>query len=129
MESWSFFTVKKHWVKPNPPDFNDWLKEKSKARGLTKNTAIKKANKTNNQNWWYQQPSNQIKCCIDGISCEQATKEFSKTALERFVKIYPQLHSRQGQLPAVEVPCNLGKDSHAASQDRGWSKARFLLFE
>ena len=25
-ESWSLFTVKKHWVKPTLLDFNDWLK-------------------------------------------------------------------------------------------------------
>ena len=30
-ESWSLFTVKKHWVKPTLLDFNDWLKEKSEA--------------------------------------------------------------------------------------------------
>ena len=40
-ESWSLFTVKKHWVKPTLLDFNDWLKEKAKAHNLMKNTAIK----------------------------------------------------------------------------------------
>ena len=29
-ESWSLFTVKKHWVKPNLLDFNDWFKEKAR---------------------------------------------------------------------------------------------------
>ena len=40
-ESWSLFTVKKHWVKPILLDFNDWLKEKAEAHDLMKNTAIK----------------------------------------------------------------------------------------
>ena len=30
-ESWSLFTVKKHWFKPTLLDFNDWLKEKAEA--------------------------------------------------------------------------------------------------
>ena len=38
-ESWSLFTVKKHWVKPTLLDFNDWLKEKAEAHDLMKNTA------------------------------------------------------------------------------------------
>ena len=40
-ESWSLFTVKKHWVKPTLLDFNDWLKEKVEAHDLVKNTATK----------------------------------------------------------------------------------------
>ena len=40
-ESWSLFTVKKHWVKPTLLDFNDWLKEKAEAHDLMKNTATK----------------------------------------------------------------------------------------
>ena len=40
-ESWSLFTVKKHWVKPTLLDFNDWLKEKAEAHNLMKNTAFK----------------------------------------------------------------------------------------
>ena len=40
-ESWSLFTVKKHWVKPTLLDFNDWLKEKVEAHDLMKNTATK----------------------------------------------------------------------------------------
>ena len=40
-ESWSLFTVKKHWVKPNLLDFNDWLKEKAEAHNFMKNTATK----------------------------------------------------------------------------------------
>ena len=33
-ESWSLFTVKKHWGKPTLLDFNDWLKEKAEAHDL-----------------------------------------------------------------------------------------------
>ena len=40
-ESWSLFTVKKHWVKPTLLDFNDWLKEKAKADDLMKQTSSK----------------------------------------------------------------------------------------
>ena len=40
-ESWSLFTVKKHWVKPTLLDFNDWLKEKAEAHYLMNNTATK----------------------------------------------------------------------------------------
>ena len=40
-ESWSLFTIKKHWVKPTLLDFNDWLKEKAEAHDLMKNTATK----------------------------------------------------------------------------------------
>ena len=40
-ESWSLFTVKKHWVKSTLLDFNDWLKEKAGAHNLMKNTKIK----------------------------------------------------------------------------------------
>ena len=48
-ESWSLFTVKKHWVKPNLLDFNDWLKEKAEAHNLMKNTATKaRTEDTNN---------------------------------------------------------------------------------
>ena len=48
-ESWSLFTVKKHWVKPNFLDFNDWLKEKADAHDLMKNTATKaRTEDTNN---------------------------------------------------------------------------------
>ena len=48
-ESWSLFTVKKHWVKPTLLDFNDWLKEKAKAHNLMKNTATKaRTEDTNN---------------------------------------------------------------------------------
>ena len=48
-ESWSLFTVKKHWVKPTLLDFNDWLKEKAQAHDLMKNTATKaRTEDTNN---------------------------------------------------------------------------------
>ena len=40
-ESWSLFTVKKHWVKPTLLDFNDWLKEKAEAHDLMKQTSSK----------------------------------------------------------------------------------------
>ena len=40
-ESWSPFTVKKHWVKPILLDFNDWLKEKAEAHDLMKQSATK----------------------------------------------------------------------------------------
>ena len=40
-ESWSFFTVKKHWVKPTLLDFNDWLKEKAEAQELLNQSAIR----------------------------------------------------------------------------------------
>ena len=40
-ESWSLFTVKKHWVKPTLHDFNDWLKERAEAHDLMKQTASK----------------------------------------------------------------------------------------
>ena len=40
-ESWSLFTVKKHWVKPTLLDFNDWLKEKAEAHDLMKKTSSK----------------------------------------------------------------------------------------
>ena len=38
-ESWSLFTVKKHWVKPTLLDFNDWLKEKAEKHDLMKQTS------------------------------------------------------------------------------------------
>ena len=48
-ESWSLFTVKKHWVKPTLHDFNDWLTEKAEAHDLMKNTATKaRTEDTNN---------------------------------------------------------------------------------
>ena len=48
-ESWSLFTVKTHWVKPNFLDFNDWLKEKAETHDLMKNTATKaRTEDTNN---------------------------------------------------------------------------------
>ena len=48
-ESWSLFTVKKHWLKPILLDFNDWLKEKAEAHNLMKNTATKaRTEDTNN---------------------------------------------------------------------------------
>ena len=40
-ESWSIFTVNKHWVKPTLLDFNDWLKEKAEAHDLMKQTSSK----------------------------------------------------------------------------------------
>ena len=40
-ESWSLFTVKKHWVKPTLLDFNHWLKEKAEAHDLMKQSATK----------------------------------------------------------------------------------------
>ena len=40
-DSWSLFTVKKHWVKPTILDFNDWLKEKAEAHDLMKQSATK----------------------------------------------------------------------------------------
>ena len=40
-ESWSLFTVKKHWVKSTLLDFNDWLKEKAEAHDLMKQSATK----------------------------------------------------------------------------------------
>ena len=40
-ESWSLFTVKKHWIKPTLLDFNDWLKEKAEAHDLMKQTSSK----------------------------------------------------------------------------------------
>ena len=40
-ESWSLFTVKKHWVKPTLLDFNDWLKKKAEAHDLMKQTTSK----------------------------------------------------------------------------------------
>ena len=40
-ESWSLFTVKKHWVKPTLLDINDWLKEKAEAHDLMKQSATK----------------------------------------------------------------------------------------
>ena len=48
-ESWSLFTVKKHWVEPTLLDFNDSLKEKAEAHVLMKNTATKaRTEDTNN---------------------------------------------------------------------------------
>ena len=40
-ESWSLFSVKKHWVKPTLLAFNDWLKEKAEAHDLMKQSATK----------------------------------------------------------------------------------------
>ena len=40
-ESLSPFTVKKHWDKPTLLDFNDWLKEKTEAYDLIKQTSSK----------------------------------------------------------------------------------------
>ena len=41
IESWSLYTVKKHWFKPTFLDFNDWLKEKAEAHDLMKQCATK----------------------------------------------------------------------------------------
>ena len=46
-ESWSLFTVKKHWVKPTLLDFNDWLKEKAEAHDLMKQSATKAKSEEN----------------------------------------------------------------------------------
>ena len=43
-ESWSLFTVKKHWVKPTLLDFNDWLREKAEAHDLMKQNFIEGKN-------------------------------------------------------------------------------------
>ena len=40
-ESWSLFTVKKHWVKPTLLDFIGWLKEKAEAHDLMKQSPTK----------------------------------------------------------------------------------------
>ena len=48
-ESWSLFTVKKHWVNPTLLDFNDWLKEKAKAHDLM-NQNLSKARTEDNTN-------------------------------------------------------------------------------
>ena len=40
-ESWSLFTVKKHWVKPTLVEFNDWLKKKVEAHVVMKQSATK----------------------------------------------------------------------------------------
>ena len=40
-ESWSLFTVKKHWVTPTLLDFNDWLNEMAEAHDLMKQSATK----------------------------------------------------------------------------------------
>ena len=40
-ESWSLFTVKKHWVMPTLLDFNYWIKEKAEAHDLMKQSATK----------------------------------------------------------------------------------------
>ena len=47
-ESWSLFTIKKHWVKPTLLDFNDWLKEKVEAHCLMKQNATKAKPEENN---------------------------------------------------------------------------------
>ena len=47
-ESWSLFTVKKHWVKPTLLDFNDWLKEKAEVHDLMKQTSSKARTEDNN---------------------------------------------------------------------------------
>ena len=48
-ESWSLFTIKKHWMKITLLDFSDCLKEKAEAHDLMKNTATKaKIENTNN---------------------------------------------------------------------------------
>ena len=40
-ESWSLFTVKRHWVRPTLLDFNAWLEEKAEARDIMKQSATK----------------------------------------------------------------------------------------
>ena len=40
-ESWSLFTVKKHWVKPTLLDINEWLKEKAEAHDSMNTTSSK----------------------------------------------------------------------------------------
>ena len=48
-DSWSLFTVKKHWMKPTLLDFNDWLKDKDEANDLMKNKATQaRTEDTNN---------------------------------------------------------------------------------
>ena len=47
-ESWSLFTVKKHWVKPTLLDFYDWLEEKAEAYDLMKKNATKAKPEENN---------------------------------------------------------------------------------
>ena len=41
-QSWSLFTVKKHWVKPSLLDFKDWLKENAEVLDLMKQSKTKK---------------------------------------------------------------------------------------
>ena len=68
-ESWSLFTVKKHWVKPTVLDFNDWLKEKAEAHNLRKNTATKaRTEDTNNS------VTKQLSC-FEAICCKYATQK------------------------------------------------------
>ena len=40
-ESWSLFTLNKHWVKLTLLDFDDWRKEKTEAHDLMKQSATK----------------------------------------------------------------------------------------
>ena len=40
-ESWSLFTIKKHWVKPTLLDFSDWLQEKAEAHNLRKQSVTR----------------------------------------------------------------------------------------
>ena len=47
-ESWSLFTVKKHWVKPTLLDLNDWSKEKAEAHDSMKPTSSKARTEDNN---------------------------------------------------------------------------------
>ena len=40
-ESWSIFTVIKHWFQPNFLDFEDWLAERSEAHNQLQQTSTK----------------------------------------------------------------------------------------
>ena len=62
--------------------FQRLVKEEEEGRSAWFNEE-KKNEKTNNQNRRYNQPSIQVKCCIEGNSCEHATKDFSNGQSEQ----------------------------------------------
>ena len=65
-QSWSLFTVKKHWVKPSLLDFKDWLKENAEVHDLMKQSETK--------TWREHLFSNQDQNCLKNFCIKFTTK-------------------------------------------------------
>ena len=97
-ESWSIFTIRKHWVKPTLLGFNDWLKEKAEAHHLMNNTATK-ANTEDTNN--------------SVTRSQVASKAFTSNTQHKS-NLKPQQSS-----PSTKISkCNKCKDSHRLWEGR-----------